>query len=352
MRIDDELYRIAAAKYGLDLKDPIFAAFDKLYAYPKFGLIKGIIDDDFAEFDALMNDLYKENKTCKTLSDILKLFMTLNCRKGFFAKTGNGHGQFDESNYAKWIDMLGHELVNSGTGDPFDGVIERGNGVVNGSKIRAALYYLFDILQYNGSLTNEEPVVTFDSNCFIIGREINIIGIEGIAGGLGTYMTLTEYATLDHPAKTVSGYGFYLVMVNIFTGEEIRKPIIIGEDPLYEGEYAQVGYEMYTPIPVPFGAYRVYIAEDLHSEENISTSITLTYNAIKEQYIPDVNDYIYEFYGSADAFARTLYYKGEDVRIVMPDIFETKPLTDIGINTFADTNVEMVYIPDGVLSIQ
>ena len=110
MNIIGELSEIAAAKYGLQLKDPIFKAFDKLVTDPKFELIKDLVDDDFADFDNAILSYQSNNTTTKTLRNILNLIYILNGRKGFEAKRMVGHVIPEKEHMAYWIDMLGKEL--------------------------------------------------------------------------------------------------------------------------------------------------------------------------------------------------------------------------------------------------
>jgi hypothetical protein len=351
MRIDNQLYQIAAANYGLQLKDPILVAFDVLSQNPKFELIDNIVENDHEDFYNVLNNYYTNNKTCKTLRNILEMFMIINGRKGFYARhRQEGHQRYDESNVSKWVDMLAKELLNSGTGNINDGVYKRGSGVVNGSKIRAAIYYLLDILQFD-SVTNVSPVVTVNTPFCLIGRDITTIQAKGVTNGLGEYMEIYEAPTLEHPGHTVSGYWFYLILTDIFTGNVIKVPIFIGDNPLYEEDYAQVGYPLYAKIDIPYGLYEVKIANNEDSTEYISTELILTYNAIKEKYIPDINDYIYEKFGSSDALTRTIFYKGLSSKVIMPTDFDGSTLTELSPTTFCGTSVENVVIPDGVTSI-
>lgn len=347
MRIDSELYQIAAAKYGLQLKDPIFAAFDKLIKDPKFELSSNVIENDYELYDEIMKDFYTDNKTTKTLKNILLLITTLNGRKGFYAKHMNGHGEYDKYNVGFYINMLGLELCNSSSGSEENGIAERGDGVVNGSKIRSAIYYLLDILNYKDSVTNDQPVITLSSPCCIVGRDIDTVEIYGTKEGFGIMMTLEEFPTLDHPGKSISGYGFDLVLTDIFTGEVIKKPIIFGNKKLYEGESALCGYEMYTPIPVPFSCYRVTIETD----DYVSTDVTLKYIPIKEKFIPSEDDFAYELY-LQNTSARTLFYKGDSAKVMIPETFENVSTRSIGAFTFTGLNVTNVAIPDGVTEIE
>lgn len=347
MRIDDELYRIAAAKYGLDLKDPIFAAFDKLLTDPKFELLDDVLNDDYTDINNSLSSYYTDKTTTKTLKNILMIIMSLNCRKGYYAKHMNGHMVYDKYNMAFYVNMLANELCNSSSGSEENGIHEKGSGIINGSKIRSAIYYILDILSFDNSVTNDQPVITLTTPCCVIGREIDTVMIYGTAEGFGTFMVLEEYPTLDHPGKSISGYGFELVMTNLFTGEVIKKPIIFGDKKLYRGESAACAYEMYTPIPVPFGLYRVTIDAD----GIVSTDVTLKYIPFKERYTTSEDDFAYELYLQNTA-ARTLFYKGDNTKVMIPETFENVATRSIGAFTFTGSNVTNVAIPDGVTSIE
>ena len=143
MDILSDLSAIAAAKYGLQLKDPIFRAFDKLVQDPRFELHNTYIEDDYGEFNSKLIDFYDVNQTTKTLRDILDMVCILN---GHFAKPTSRPVYEPKETIYYWIEMLTKELVNSGTGNDFDGIPEKGSGIVNGIKIRASIYHILDIL--------------------------------------------------------------------------------------------------------------------------------------------------------------------------------------------------------------
>lgn len=342
MDILRELGEISAAKYGLGLKDPIFSAFDKLGQEDKFEFIKNIIEDDYAEYDGIMNEYYNTNKTCKTIRNIFDLLTVLNGRKGYFAKHQDSHSMhYDESNVGKWVNMLANELKNSGTGNPSDGIYDRGSGVVNGIKMRAAIYHLLDILQYSGSVTYPMPIVSGKSPLCILGRDIINVAVHGTEEGFGVRID----PNLDY-------YGAFIFVKNLYTGEEQRFGFYWEDGPLTEGRTA------YCDIPegtvMPYALYEVNVGIDfeLTPETTIYTDIDVHYHAIREHYIPDISEYIYELFGPQNLKAKTIFYKGDSSRVIVPDTFETGSLDIVGINTFAESSVEKVYIPDGVTSIE
>lgn len=312
MKIHDELYRIAAANYGLQMKDPVFSAFDKLSEDTKFELLKDFLNDDYAEFNNTMTSYYTDNTTCKTIRNIFDLLLVLNGRKGYFAKSVSGTGHYDENRIHIWIDMLAKELVNSGTGVLSDGVCCKGNGITNGSKIRAAVYNILDILQYSNSVTFDNPVVDGTSPYCILG------GLQGVK-------------VYDAPST------FYLEVTNLFNSD---KEVIY----VTESEYT-------FDNELPYSLYQVRVAEDEDCEHILNAEVQISYNALRPVVTPKIEDYTYELYGQHNLKARVLSYIGTDVRVAIPDTFETGTLTEIAIGAFTGTNVESVYIPDGVYEI-
>lgn len=345
MRIDDELYRIAAAKYGLDLKDPVFSAFDRLSTDTKFDLAKDFLNDDYAEFSNAMTTYYTTKTTCKTIRNIFDLLLVLNGRKGFFAKSVSSHGHYDENRIHIWIDMLAKELLNSGTGLLTDGVCCKGSGIVNGSKIRAAVYNILDILQCKTAAPFVQPVISAKAPYCILGKPLGL-DIYGTEDGLGFYQEYVEPVTLTSPAQTISGYYCYVIFRNLFTGETTIKEALLGEDPLMEGHSAT--YVLDTSLP--YSLYEISIGNQ-YPTDLVETDINITYNAIRDLIIPNPNDYIYELYGQQNLNARTIFYKGTDSVVAVPDTFGTGSLKEIGSTTFMGSSVSAVYIPDGVTTI-
>ena len=268
MNIIGELSEIAAAKYGLQLKDPIFKAFDKLVTDPKFELIKDLVDDDFADFDNALISYQTNNTTTKTLRNILNLIYILNGRKGYQAKRMVGHTIPEKEHMAYWIDMLGKELLNSSNDNQNDGVAVRGSGVVNGVKMRAAIYHILDILQYDGSIYNDSWVVTLASPCCVFGRGVYRITINGTASGVG-YLNPED----DKYYVDVTLRDMFMVY-----GVNETYTIEIGDEPLGEGDT--------VTFDIPNGqnlAYSLYLL----TVNNFNTDVQLFYIATKEKiYIP------------------------------------------------------------------
>lgn len=341
MKIYNELYQIAAAKYGLQMKDPIFAAFDKLSSDERFELMDDFLNNDYEELNEGLTNYFNDNTTTKTLKNILTVFMVLNGRKGYYAKHMDGHGEYDESNVAKWIDMLGTELVNSSSGGRDSEIHARGNGIITGSRIRAAIYYLLEILNYNGSVTNTNPIARYTTPCCVLGRDINLVEVEGTEEGLGVYISSGQE----------TGYRFYIVLTNLFTGRMIILPVWLGEDKLYKGEFKNVSVLPWDLEDIPYSLYRVSIMEDIAQGKEIETNVQLTYNAIKEAYSPKPDDFAYTTHYSGTA-ATITSYNGSDTKVMIPDTFGVAYLDIIASGCFTGSSVENVFIPDGVTEIE
>ena len=268
MNIIGELSEIAAAKYGLQLKDPIFKAFDRLVTDPKFELIKDLVDDDFADFDNAILSYQTNNTTTKTLRNILNLIYILNGRKGYQAKRMVGHTIPQKEHIAYWIDMLAKELLNSSNDNQNDGVAVRGSGLVNGVKMRAAIYHILDILQYDGSIYNDSWVVTLASPCCVFGRGVYRITINGTASGVGYLNTEDEKYYVDLTLRDM-----FMVY-----GTNQTYTIEIGDEPLGEGD--TVTFDIPNGQNLPYSLYLVTI-------EDFTTEVQLFYVATKEKtYIP------------------------------------------------------------------
>ena len=175
MNVLPELGRIAAAQYGLQLKDPVFAAFDKLEQDSKFNLIKTEDVDDYAAFDAVMTRYFSDITTTNILRDFLELYSIINGRMGFYAKQENPQ---TEDNICYWVDMLIRELINSANGDSTYSLPTVGNGIVNGTKCRAAMYHILDILQSNSAVYGEEVTFSGSEPLYIYGRDLTTVTVN------------------------------------------------------------------------------------------------------------------------------------------------------------------------------
>lgn len=264
MEIHKELNQIASADYGLQLKDPIFAAYSKLVTDPKFELVQNTLVDDYAEFEEALRKFNINITLNKTIRNFLDLLVILNGRKGFLAKSGSAHPQGDATyNIAYWIDMLGKELINSGTGVYTDGVDERGSGVVNGSRMRAAMYHILDILQYKYSEFRDYQIITFESPCCIIGRDMYNISIWATTEDIGYLNPDDNKYYVDIKVKNLWRFK-----------DEQTITIEIGDEPLHKDSHISKDCR----LSMPFSLYSISI-------DGFEGELTLSYYQIREEEI-------------------------------------------------------------------
>lgn len=333
MNIYDELNQIASAKYGLQLKDPIFNALDILIRDPKFELLDNVVDNDYKEIDDNMNLYYQHVELSYILRNLVDIFSILNGRKGFYSKKEEVTKPEETISY--WINMLIEELMNSSTGQQYYDTVFSGSGIVNGSRMRAAIYYILDILHYNKSVAKETHTLKFSSHGYILGKEISKVTVYGNEDGVGEL--LPGQQTYSVTIKVSQPLSIF------YSTQEITLSGL--SRPLYEGE--SYIWELTTPKLDSFQLYELEL-------ERFNADVEIDYSPLRDHYNPNVNDYIYEMYGEDNLNVRTLLYKGTDKRIIMPTHFESinDTLKSIGPYTFADSKIEAIIVPEGVEIIE
>ena len=264
MNILPELGRIAAAQYGLQLKDPVFAAFDKLEQDSKFNLIKTEDVDDYAAFDAVMTRYYSDITTTNILRDFLELYSIINGRMGFYAKQENPQ---TEDNICYWVDMLIRELMNSANGDSTYSLPTVGNGIVNGTKCRAAMYHILDILQSNSAVYGEEVTFSGSEPLYIYGRDLATVTVYGNEDGVGELI-------VDPMSPSTFKIKIKIKVTDILDNSVAPRTIttIFTRNKLYEGDSVSITF----PRSI-FSSYTVYKVEVL----DFATDIDVIFNPTK-----------------------------------------------------------------------
>ena len=271
MNILPELSAIAAAKYGLQLKDPIYKAFDKLVQDSRFELIKNPGVDDYAEFNDKLKTYANRNTTCTTIRYILILIQILNGRKGYYTKKTTEPLEPRDTIFY-WIDMLLKEFMNSGNGYSYD-YDTRGSGVVNGIKMRAAIYYILDILNCEDALYADAVTSgVMSSPYFFMGRDITQIVIHGTASGVGTLDT------------TDGKYYVDVEIYDILKDKTTTLNICLGDSALGEGDTHTITSPTYSNYGDSF--YRVTVKDfncDIETNYTLTRENEITPGAIKEK---------------------------------------------------------------------
>lgn len=332
MNILPELGEIAAAKYGLQMKDPMFRALDKLSQDPKFELIKNIIDDDFADFDSNMYDLFNDNQTVRVLRDFLDIIGVLNGRKGFYSRVENPE---PEQNICYWINMLIEEIANGANNDKFTSLPLIGSGIINGQRFRAAIYYILDILGCQNAQYAETVTCKFNTSCYIYGRELSAITIYGNASGVGEQVT--------------PGTGFYNVGFKLYdmldnSWDDNYQLFIqpIGDEPLYEGD----SYTITVPNTVDSSKHSIYKLELQHFITDIEPTFKLTRAPLYEATDTDFR------YTTDETSSTSLSYLNNKTKLAIPTTLGEQPLKTIGNTTFAYSDVTTIVVPEGVETIE
>ena len=339
MNILPELGEIAAAKYGLQMKDPIFRAFDKLIQDSKFELVKSAIEDDYADFDENMKQYFDNEKTGPVMKLFLNLMGIINGRKGYYSKVENPE---PEQNICYWINMLIEELSHIASGMPTITMATNGDGIVNGQRFRAAMYYILDILGSSNPVSAETVSYKANTSCYIYGRELSSIKVYGNATGVGEQLT---------PG------GYYYVVFKLYdmlsVDWETNYQLIsnpVGYEKLYEGDSytVRVPDNILTPQPSsivygPLGIYKLEL-------QTFTTEIEPTFKLTREPiYESQDSDYVFT---SNESSSTSISYLNNKKRLLMPTTLGGQPLTTVGNTTFGYSDVNTVIIPEGVTTIE
>ena len=332
MNILPELGEIAAAKYGLQMKDPMFRALDKLSQDPKFELVKNIIDDDYADFDRQMQYLFQDDRTGSILRDFLEAACILNGRKGFYSRVENPE---TEQNICYWINMLIEEIANAADGSTQVTLPFIGSGIVNGQRFRAAIYYILDILGCQNAQYAETVTCKFNTSCYIYGRDLSTITVYGNASGVG------EQAT---PGTGYYNVGFKLYDMSKRSWDTDYQLFIqpIGDDPLYEGD----SYTITVPNTVDTSARKIYKLELQHFTTDIEPTFKLTRAPLYEA---GDSDFVYI---TDETSSTSLSYLNTKTKLAVPTTLGGQPLKTIGSTTFGYSDVNTIVIPEGVETIE
>ena len=332
MNILPELGRIAAARYGLQLKDPVLTAFDKLEQDEKFELVHDEYDNDYADMDAVMKRYFSDVKTSYILRDFLELLYHINGRKGFYAKVENPTPQ---QNICYWIDMLIKELINSANGDATYSLPSIGNGIVNGTKFRAAMYYILDILQNPNAIPSDD--VTFKSMdpLYFYGRDLSYITVYGNADGVGEIVS-------EDPVNI----RINLKVTNLLDPAMGSQTITatFGRGKLYEGD--SVSIEIPNNVRFPYSIYKLQV-------DDYITEVEATFKLTKQgMYDASDEDFTYMTDMVDPQGQRSLRYISDYNRLRTPTSLGGDPFLTIGYETFMDKSVGVVVIQAPVTTIE
>lgn len=346
MNIYRELSEIASAKYGLGLKDPIYYALAKLVEDPKFGLLHDMFNDDPADFDNYLDYYFSNETTCAVIANFMRMIWILNGRKAFYgpnepvtpAPYVNVIGK-DTLMY--WVSMLGEELMRCGNANfsAFNayGIIWTGDGLINGSKIRAAMYYILEILSKSNNEVYEEPTIIANSPFCFFGRDIESVRIYGTEDGIGYLNPDDNHYYIDVTVKDVFSQDGI---------DKVNESINVGSTKLGLGYFV----DLEIPVGISF-SHSLYEVKVMEGDKAINPEILLSYNALRDTTSANPEDYDYELYNN-NTLARTLLYKGNDEALAVPDKFEGAPTRKLGPLTYYGKKIKKIYVIDGITTIE
>lgn len=342
MTICNELYEIASAYYGLQIKDPIYYALAKLVEDPKFELLQDMFNDDPDDFDKYLDYYFANNDTCQILANFSRMIYILNGRKAFYGpnELPLPGVELGDDNILYWVSVLGNELMHCGNklGAGYNrfGIQWEGDGLISGSRIRAALFHILDILSKSNNRIYEEPSITVKTPFSFFGKEFDEFIIAGTPQGIG-YL---------NPSDNL--YYVDLVIKDIFsnTGVETRLPVQLGDSKLYDNN--AVHYAL--PSGTSFG-HSFYQISVMEGQTVKNATIDISFNSIRDTVTANPDDYDYELYNN-NTLARTLLYKGNDELLAVPDKFEGAPTRKLGPLTYYGKKIKKIYVIDGITVIE
>ena len=302
-----ELSDISLAKYGWELREPMYRAFDKLSKYYSCSLgsyLSALYADEYGQDVkiAFANCYFsiREASRCPNGDEALANFMTTSY--GYQIKN-NAH------NALKWL--IGPMATYT-------------------RKSLATLGYNKSTYIVAG---NEESM-------FKTG---NLIGIA---------ITGTEAGFGDLDPET----GLYFITVyveNVLTGSHYSQTIT-SENKMFDGETVRMFFKDELTAFIDPGLIEITFLNNPDSDGKypaIDTNYCLFGDSPALGYIQtDDTDYVYQTFSGSHS--ESIYYLGDFPAIKLPTTLGGEAFTVIGNSTFYDKGLEKVIIPDGIERIE
>lgn len=305
-----ELTDISIAKYGWELRMPIYKAFKKLV---DFYHCDG--DMPYNYVDRLMAQPYGED----VRSAFYDCYMSI--RKVSHRVDGDrAMITFLVNNFGNTIRVSAHDALKGLAGD--ETINDR--GILN----------LSNTGSYAVIVGNDEPM-------FITGGDNSGIAVTGTEAGFGEYDSETGL------------YSITLQVRNIVTGTHYEQTIT-SENKLYDSETIRFFMNDEITAMVDPGIVEIKFLNDADSSGkygDIYTQYYLFGDTPAEGVTPTGEaDYIYTY--TPNDHSETLSYIGPYDIIGMPSTLNGEPLTVVGMTTFGYQDMKKVKIPNGVTKIE
>lgn len=305
-----ELTAISIAKYGWELRMPIYRAFRKFVEFYNCG---GYMPYKYV--DRLMARPYGGDVRL----GFYECYMAV--RKASHRVSGDrGMINFLTNDFGNTIKVSAYDALKGLAGEE----AANDRGTLN----------LTDTDSYMVIAGNDEPM-------FITGGDNYGIAVTGTEAGFG-----------DYDAET-GLYSITLQVRNVITGTHYEKTVT-SENKLYDSETIRffVNDEITTMVDPGIVEIKFLNGADSSGKYgDIYTQYYLFGDTPAEGVVPtDENDYIYT--SIPNDHSETLSYIGPSKIIGMPTTLNDEPLTVVGMTTFGYQDMEKVKIPDGVTKIE
>lgn len=209
--------------------------------------------------------------------------------------------------------------------------------------------------------TNNTPIGTTGYIGATVGSAKEINPVNKIKEDVSSVIANNSYKVISDIGVRCKGITVVTLCanINVYGSEEgvfQLKLTVNGTDETFVlkqsvtlGNYAYLSY----PISLTLQDGDSVINLSCKGNGNITDGfVTICGHGIEQysRFEPTVDeDYIYDFYENS---VRTILYIGDKTRIAMPQTLGDLPIKTIGTSTFNYTDVEGVFIPDGIQEIE
>lgn len=310
MSISWELTNISIAKYGWELRMPIYRAFKKLSEFYQctdsmpHGYVDRLLAQPYGEdFRLAFFDCYMS---------IRKASRRVDGDRAMIA--------FLENSFGNTIRVSAHDALKGLVGT--EATSDRKTINVSNTK------------SYNVIVGNDEPM-------FITGGDNYGIAVTGTEAGFGDYDSETDL------------YSITLQVRNIVTGTHYEQTIL-SQSKLYDSETVRFFMKDEITAMVDPGLVEIKFLNGSDSSGkygDIYAQYYLFGDTPALGYLPTTDDdYIYHAF--TGDHSESLSYLGDFPIIKLPTTLGGEPLTVVGATTFGYKDLEKVIIPEGVETIE
>lgn len=305
-----ELSNISVAKYGLDLRLPVWRAFKKIdNIYSIAGL--RLLADGFAKSPTGDATIHNFIQAYLLVRDVIR------------------GSQGDEAVAKLYTDTYGH-YIKSDIYDSLKGLV-----IPDGSVTRYSLNSPSGLCYVIAG--NDEPM--FKVRILVTLQDG--IAFYGKAGGVGVLNPDTNK------------YEYTMRVSNVFTGTFIDYQTISRDEKLGADDHITFYTRDEVTVAVDPGLIKIEVLDydgNVYSEGYIKSEVYKFGMTPAEGYMP-TDDSDYRFFADSD-HSETWAYISDDIMIKTPSTLGGQPLTTIGADTFSYSDLVKAKIQEGVETIE